>query len=202
MQNVSYKIYRLSARAIIGSGKERADGYFDFQLNKKETQKCILTGVQEQEDNALFYQIMDELHHGVPDREDDSIIEDLADILIYVDFSGIFDRNAAQNKYAQRQRKAKSMFRPEGITLDFGSGPHRYVAFERSASMSRHATLSFIREDFQEPVRRRIMLDLTVGQCQLSKLYAYNGLMMSGGQRIEGIDIDKPHRVIVIDNHV
>lgn len=202
MQSVCYKIYRLSARAVIGNGKERADGYFDFQLSKKETQKCILTGTQEQEDNALFYQIMDELHHGVPDREDDSIIEDLADILIYVDFSGIFDHNAAQNKYAQRQRKAKSMFRPEGITLDFGSGPHRYVAFERSASMSRHATLSFIREDFLEPVRRRIMLDLTVGQCQLSKLYAYNGLMMSGGQRIEGIDIDKPHRVIVIDNHV
>lgn len=38
-------------------------------------------------------------------------------------------------------------------------------------------------------------------KCQLSKLYAYNGLMLSGGTRIEGIDIDKPHRVIVVDNN-
>ena len=27
------------------------------------------------------------------------------------------------------------MFRPEGITLDLGSGPATYVAFERSGSM-------------------------------------------------------------------
>ena len=66
--------------------------------------------------------------------------------------------------------------------------------------MSRNARLSFIREDFHEPVRRRMMMDLTIGQCQLSKLYAYNGLMLSGGVRIDGIDIDRPHRVIVIDN--
>ena len=36
--------------------------------------------------------------------------------------------------------------------------------------------------------------------CQLSKLYAYNGLMLSSGTRIDGVDIDRPHRVIVVDN--
>ena len=35
---------------------------------------------------------------------------------------------------------------------------------------------------------------------QLSKLYAYNGLMLSGGMRVDGIGIDAPHRVIVVDN--
>ena len=94
------------------------------------------------------------------------------------------------------------MFRPEGITLDFGCGQHRYVAFERSASMSRRAMLSFIREDFYEPIRRRIMMDLIVGQCQLSKLYAYNGLMMSSGIRVDDIGIDQPHRVVVIENFI
>ena len=43
--------------------------------------------------------------------------------------------------------------------------------------MSRQARLSFIREDFYDAVRRRIMMDMTIGDCQLSKLYAYNGLM-------------------------
>jgi len=92
------------------------------------------------------------------------------------------------------------MFRPEGVTLDFGSGPHRYVSFERSASMSRSSRLSFIRADLYEPMRRRIMLDMTMERCQLSKLYAYNGLLFSGGTRVDSIHIDKPHRVIVIDN--
>lgn len=67
--------------------------------------------------------------------------------------------------------------------------------------MSRMGRLSFIRADLWETVRRRIMLDLELGQCQLSKLYAYNGLMLSTGTRVEGIEIDRPHRVIVVDNH-
>ena len=44
------------------------------------------------------------------------------------------------------------------------------------------------------------MMDMTIGDCQLSKLYAYNGLMLSSGIRIDGIGIDRPHRVVVIDN--
>ena len=66
--------------------------------------------------------------------------------------------------------------------------------------MSRQGKLSFIRSDLYEPVRRRIMMDMTVRDCQLAKLYAYNGLMLSSGVRVEDIDIDHPHRVIVIDN--
>ena len=44
------------------------------------------------------------------------------------------------------------------------------------------------------------MMDMTITQCKLSQLYAYNGLMLSGGTRIDGIEITRPHRVIVIDN--
>ncbi len=200
MQNMKYRIYRLSARAVMGYG-ERDGDWFSFSLNKTATEQCKLGALHEQEDNALFYQIMDELHGGkfyAP--ADGKIVTDLADVIFYMDFSGIFDRPSQEKKYTQRQLKAKSMFRPNGITLDFGSGKHRYLAFERSGSMSRKAVLSFIREDFYEAVTRRITMDLTIGMCQLSKLYAYNGLMMSSGKRIDGIEIDKAHRVIVIDN--
>ena len=99
MSTVKYKIYRLSAQAIIGHGKERADGYYQFELNRRETSKCILSGMQEQDDNALFYQIMDELQAGVTPPAEDSIIEALSDIIVYVDFSGIFDRSAEQKRY-------------------------------------------------------------------------------------------------------
>ena len=199
MSQKKYRIHQLSARAVMGYRKENTDGYYSFELNSIATEKCKISGVTEQDDNALFYQIMDELH-GSNLPEHDGVVDDLSDIIFYMDFSGIFDHTGRQKKYIDRQKKAESMFRLEGITLDFGSGSHRYVAFERSASMSRRAMLSFIREDFYEPIRRRIMMDLTVGQCQLSKLYAYNGLMMSSGIRVDGIGIDQPHRVVVIEN--
>ena len=199
MVPIKYKIYRLSARAVMGYGKETAQGIYSFHLNSAATEKCKASTQVVQDDNALFYQIMDELRGG-SFTLDDGVINDLFDIIFFMDFAGIFDRTGRQKKYLDRQKKAESMFRPEGITLDFDSGAHRYVAFERSASMSRQAMLSFIREDYYEPVRRRIMMDLIIEQCQLSKLYAYNGLMMSSGIRVDGIGIDRPHRVIVIDN--
>ena len=201
MFQTKYMIFRLSARAVMGYSREISEGHYAFELNYAATEKCKVSIQTEQEDNALFYQIMDELHGG-SFTLDDGVVNDLSEIIFFMDFSGIFDRTGRQKKYSDRQKKAESMFHPEGITLDFGSGQRRYLAFERSASMSRNAMLSFIREDFYESVRRRIMMDLTIGQCQLSKLYAYNGLMLSSGTRVDGIEIDKPHRVVVIKNPV
>lgn len=200
MPRVKYRIYRLSARAVMGYAEKNGD-WFSFCLNKTATERCKINAPHEQEDNALFYQIMDELYGGKFTRPaDGKIITDLSDVIFYMDFSGVFDRASQEKKYTQRQLKAKSMFCPEGVTLDFGSGKRRYLAFERSGSMSREYKLSFIREDLYAAVTRRVTMDLTIGMCQLSKLYAYNGLMMSSGKRIDGIEIDKPHRVIVIDN--
>lgn len=196
-----YRIYELSARAVISYSREQ-DRTYTFHLSAAETEKCkSLSAPHEQDDNALFYQIMCVLHGdaftGAPSGQ---LVTDLSDIIFYMDFSGIFDRSGARKKHLIRQEKAKALFRPEGVSLDFGSGPHRYLAFERSGSMSRQARLSFIREDFYDAVRRRIMMDMTIGSCQLSKLYAYNGLMLSSGIRIDGIGIDRLHRVVVIDN--
>lgn len=201
MPLVKYRIYELSARAVISYGREQ-DGAYTFHLSAAEAEKCkSLSAPHEQDDNALFYQIMCVLHGdafiGTPGGQ---LVTDLSDIIFYMDFSGIFDRSGDRKKHLIRQEKAKALFRPEGVSLDFGSGPHRYLAFERSGSMSRQARLSFIREDFYDAVRRRIMMDMTIGDCQLSKLYAYNGLMLSSGIRIDGIGIDQPHRVVVIDN--
>ena len=203
MPLVKYRIYELSARAVISYGRQQ-DGTYTFRLSAAETEKCKSLSVpHEQDDNALFYQIMCVLHGdaftGIPGGQ---LVTDLSDIIFYMDFSGIFDRSGARKKHLIRQEKAKALFRPEGVNLDFGSGPHRYLAFERSGSMSRQARLSFIREDFYDAVRRRIMMDMTIGDCQLSKLYAYNGLMLSSGIRIDGIGIDRPHRVVVVDNPV
>ena len=198
-----YKIYMMSARNIISYAQRDSDDIYKFNLQARETEKCkVPTASYEQESNALFYQIMCQLHGDdfeIP--EDINLITDLEDVIFYIDFAGIFDRNGEQKRYFERQQKARDMFRPDGITLDFGAGSHSYVAFERSQSMSRNARLSFIRADLYEEVRRRIMLNMNIGECQLSKLYAYNGLMLSSGTRIDGVEIDKPHRVIVVENN-
>lgn len=201
MPLVKYRIYELSARAVISYGRQQ-EGTYTFHLSAAETERCKSLSVpHEQDDNALFYQIMCVLHgDAFTGRPGGQLVTDLSDIIFYMDFSGIFDRSGARKKYRIRQEKAKALFRPEGVSLDFGSGPHRYLAFERSGSMSRQARLTFLREDFYDTVRRRIMMDMTIGDCQLSKLYAYNGLMLSSGIRIDGIGIDRPHRVVVIDN--
>ena len=201
MPLVKYRIYELSARAVISYSREQ-DRTYTFHLSAAETEKCkSRSAPHEQDDNALFYQIMCVLHgDAFTGRPGGQLVTDLSDVIFYMDFSSIFDRSGVRKKHLIRQEKARALFRPEGISLDFGSGAHRYLAFERSGSMSRQARLTFIREDFYDAVRRRIMMDMTIGDCQLSKLYAYNGLMLSSGIRIDGIGIDQPHRVVVIDN--
>lgn len=196
-----YRIYLLSAKSILSYAKEEG-GAVTITLNRDATRRCQLPGRQEQEENALFFQIQCALHgDGFTPTEEPGVVEDLSAVLCYVDFSGIFDRSPASPRQAKLQALAEELFRPEGVTLDLGDGPRQYAAFERSISMSRQGRLSFLRADLWETVLRRIMLDLELGQCQLSKLYAYNGLMLSTGTRVEGIEIDRPHRVIVVDNH-
>ena len=116
MVPIKYKIHRLSARAVMGYAKETAQGIYSFHLNSAATEKCKASAQVEQDDNALFYQIMDELHGGnftLP--TDGKVVTDLSEILFYMDFAGIFDHTGRQKKYIDRQKKAESMFRPDGI---------------------------------------------------------------------------------------
>ncbi len=201
---VKYQIYRLSAKSLMGYARGNSGITFEYnyKLTKSQTDKCkIYTATHEQDDNALFFQIMCQMHgEDFKTPTDKKLITDLSDIICIVDFEGIFDRNSSSQKIADMQSKAKSMFADRGIGLDLGAGYYRYFAFERSASMSRKSQITFIRDDFYYPISQRIMMDMRLEKCQLSKLYAYNGLMLSSGRRVDNIKIDKSHRVIVIDN--
>lgn len=203
MPEIRYKIPTLSAQAIIAYAK--SDGLperYRFRLNKRETESTIMRqGETYQEDNAIFFQTMCALKgHDYKHPTYDTVIEDLYDVIVYIDFNGIFDRDASNPKIALKQKKAESMFRPSGIQLDFGKGKEVYYPFERSASMSRNSRLAFIRMDVYGEVLNRMTLKLDIGDCQLSKLYAYNGLLFSSGTRIEAPNLWKKHSIVVIDN--
>ena len=64
MPLVKYRIYELSARAVISYGREQ-DGAYTFHLSAAEAEKCkSRSAPHEQDDNALFYQIMCVLHRN------------------------------------------------------------------------------------------------------------------------------------------
>ena len=118
-----YRIYLLSAQSILSYAKEE-DGTVTIALNRDATRRCVVPGRQEQEENALFFQIQCALHgDGFTPTEESGVVEDLSAVLCYVDFSGIFDRSPASPRVARLQALAEELFRPEGVTLDLGTVP-------------------------------------------------------------------------------
>lgn len=202
MARIRYLIRRLSVQAMLSYAKPIDKEHYSFALTPAQTKSIIMgDGDTWQEDNAIFFQAMCILR-GEKYRQptSDMLISDLADVILYLDFKGIFDRDADNPKAALMQKKTEAMFSPEGITLNFGQGDARYLAFERSGSMSRSAVLSFVRADVYEELFRRMTVGMTLGVCQLSKLYAYNGLLFSSGTRIETDMLWDKDAIVVINN--
>ena len=202
MARIRYLIRRLSVRAMLSYAQPIGEDQYTFSLTPAQTKEVIMgDGDTWQEDNAIFFQTMCVLHGSEYEQPtEDALLSDLSDVLLYLDFKGIFDRDADNPKAALMQKKTEAMFSPEGITLNFGHGSMRYLAFERSGSMSRSAVLSFVRADVYEELFRRMTVGMTLGVCQLSKLYAYNGLLFSSGTRIETDMLWDKDAIVVIDN--
>ena len=191
-----YTIPEISAITLLSSVEEK-DGKFDIFYDAAEPSREYLVKWTQQDDCPMFHQAMRLLKGD--DRFGYADGDALSEVFVYIDFSGIFDRKPV-GKVAELQRKAEWMFRPEGIRLCLRVQTHRYIAFERSASMSRNSKLCFVREDIYEPLKERMMLGMTIGECQLSKLYAYNGLLFTGGCRVDSSSLLNEKRIIVIDN--
>lgn len=198
MKLKQYNILHISARTILNLARKTKDGWrFCFDTTD-ETNQALMQKIP-QDDCALFHQLLalislDKEHIRMPDGDE------LLTHHVVLDFSGIFDRPAT-GLVKELQEKAELLFRPEGIEIGFFRGLIRFVAFERSASMSRENKLAFICADLYDAMWERMTLGMKIGQCQLSKLYAYNGLMFTSGWAIdEGLfHMDSDH-VIVVDN--
>ena len=192
-----YLIPQISAISLLSSAKPQDDGW-RFYFDATDPSKEYLVERIEQDDCMMFYQASVVL--GITD-DNASTSDCLSDVFVYVDFSGIFDRKPI-GRIAELQQKAEYLFRPEGVEIVFDERypAKRYISFERSASMSRNNVLSFVREDIYKPLRKRMMLGMSIGRCQLSKLYAYNGLMFTGGRRCKIAGLLHEKRIVVIDN--
>lgn len=189
-----YRIPELSVFRILPTVTEN-NGNLYLYLDPEDPSKENLVTYTLQDDCAMFYQAMRVLNK----RTEDEVCDALSHAFVYMDFSGIYDR-AAAGRILTMQEHAEKLFQPEGIWIDLGKGYVQYLAFERSANMSRNCKLSFVRADLYEPLRERMMLGMHIGQCQLSKLYAYNGLLFTGGRRINMPELLDSEHVILIDN--
>ena len=196
MRLQQYSILQISARTLLSCAGKTAQGYrFYFDTTAISNQHAITHTIQA--DCGMYRQLMLALH-GTAQYHLNPVAEDLKEVLLYLDFSGVFDRRAI-GRVKQLQELAEWLFRPEGILVDFGKGAVRFVAFERSASMSRENKLSFLRADLYDTMWERMTLGMDLRSCQLSKLYAYNGLLFSDGRRIENFSLDADH-IVVVDN--
>lgn len=196
MKSKKYIIPEISAQSLIASAQKTDYGY-RFYFDTTEPSKEYLVDNTLQDDSPIFYQAM--LVLGEKPNDVNLVSDKLRDVFVYVDFSGIFDRKAV-GRVLEYQQIAEYMFKPEGITLNFGKEDKRYVAFERSASMSRDSKLSFVRADVYDALRERMMLGMNIGKCQLSKLYAYNALLFTSGTRYYDESLLSDKRIIVIEN--
>ena len=90
-----------------------------------------------------------------------------------------------------------------GFSVDFGGGKTiRYKRFERSGSMAKKCELSFVEEELEKELTKRIVLlnedQLKCGN-QLSKWAAYKGLSMSGAIVVEGLTLDHETVIVIKD---
>ena len=185
-----YSIGKLSALDLLACMDQSGEPSFD--ATSPDRQRLLTMTVQDE--CGMFDQAQMVLNRAyVPDC--------LSDIFLYVSFSGIFDLHT-DDRTVQRQEQAKTLFRPEGVRMNLGSGWFRYVAFERSANMSRHSELSFVRADVFAPLKERMQLGMEIGVCELSKLYAYNGLLFTSAERKPFDDLFTEKRIIVVDTPV
>ena len=59
-----YRIYELSARAVMSYATEE-NGFYKYDLDAAAVDHCLVSSAaHEQDSNALFFQILSELHGG------------------------------------------------------------------------------------------------------------------------------------------
>lgn len=110
----TYQIYELSARAVMSYAAEQ-DSIYTFTLNRSATEHCKVPGAKHEQDScAMFLQLMYQLHgKGWRERGEEKVTA-LSDVLLYMDFAGIFDRRGAGRTQQTRRERPEICSAPRG----------------------------------------------------------------------------------------
>ena len=214
-----YNILTLYAPALLEQYDQNKEFKVSYDLKNPSTiRRSLFRSLDQFEDCALFYQL-----RKVLDRRDIQPTKDprnrLLEYLIFVDFDKLF-LNANENGEIESQTQLAEMFDlKKGIKIIFASGEKTFVPYDKSGSMSRSSRISFIDRNLWEELDQRLCLDIDFKQLRLmgktalkptpalklSKYYAYRGLYLSTGQRIQRDDFELSAKTVIIipdDKHV
>ncbi len=191
-------------------GKHRAVFRFDFSAGGRGlADEDIILSVDRCSDNALFYQIRQCLKTqgtkaDLPEDDDGKEACDcLRRSLIFLDFQNVsfqaeddklkkryqdLNEKDLLSKEGHRARLQWLFDKRNGIELTFDDGvPRNFVPFDKSGSMARSGRISFIDKTLLKELEKRLLLDIDFSKINLtpSKYYAYRGLYLSTGYRLE-----------------
>lgn len=161
-------------------------------------------------DNALFYQVCKDA------ADYDSF---LYRNLIYVDFSSLFRTLSAEKissiisqidtgkvtPYSFADQISKILDPEQGIKMIFPDGEEvQFVAFDKSSSMARSSRMSFINKRIYDDINDSLNLHIDFSKIpmQLSKYYAYRGLYLTSGKRIDecgAFQLNKENVIVLPD---
>jgi hypothetical protein len=168
------------------------------------------------EENALYYQFARLVY--IKAKEENVWLDDrkkcrknnrdainkfyklLQDKLIYINFKSAFNiSNPLKNE--SYDRIASKIFK-DGFMITKRDGTKvKFLPFQKSGSMSRAYTISFIDENYKDELDKRLNFDLFLDneKYNISKVLAYKGLYLSNGIRIELDNLDENSVVVVKD---
>lgn len=204
----NYKVEQIS---LPDGTKGKWKVLYHYDLSKTDSKdNDIILSEEPHDDNAFFYQLIQCIKET--DEKFKSlnleVLRENPDILrkfvIFVDFKKVFGlsgKSKSQKTYNDstkedlesneyRIQRVEWLFDPDngGIEICFEKDtPITFVPFDRSPSMSRSSQISFIRKDLKEIADKRLLLGIDVSPLTMihSKYYAYRGLYLSTGYRIE-----------------
>lgn len=84
MELQRYRIYELSARAVMSYAVEE-NGIYKYDLDAAAVEHCLVSSAtHEQDSNALFFQILSEIHGGrYKETVTEEVSEELSDIIFW-----------------------------------------------------------------------------------------------------------------------
>lgn len=193
-----------------GSGNAKIVYRFDF-FERSMIYRQLIRSVSSFASSALLYQ----LECVVQKSEDKWNADSLIRSLLFLDFHEIFtEKGGVQPVETAGGYTAKELARGQcpldvqlrmlfenGFTLNYGDEEITYVPFDKSGSMARQCRISFIDSRLKAEMDKRLLLglDFTKTQAILSKYYAYRGLYLSDGKRVNSLPLNQETVVILHD---
>ena len=169
---------------------------FKYDFNEKITKDLILSSIDLHADNALFYQLIasqyGEKNIDIYRRQQDCILKSL----IYMDFKKAFSGRKKKEKPSEfiddwnvaTIDEYCSVLFEDGFSIIYEDGEVKtYIPFDKSGSMSRNYSITFVDKDIFSEVDRRLRLGIDFSSIKvvLSKYFAYRGLYLTDSVRID-----------------